>query len=56
MPEEPRIGCRDPESPVGDDMVGNVYAQLDGHLEGPLDNALGLPVSSILVDGDVPVL
>jgi len=40
----------DSKRPVGDHMIGNVYAHLDRHLKGSLDNPLNLPVPAVLLD------
>ncbi len=49
-------GGRHAEAPVGDDVRRHVHARLDGHLKGPLDDTLNLPVPAISIRREAPVL
>ena len=40
---------------IGNDVAGNICAGFNHHLQGPFDNALGLPVTRIPGDGDLIV-
>ena len=45
------IGCRYAKPSVGDHVAGNIRTCFDGQLKRAFDDALCLPISSILFDG-----